>query len=351
MLIGAAARVGFEHGFTSFLELKEKRFVVAGNEQRDTALSADAADTDDLDRHIDEAITIEQNPPRRVERGAVIAKRALDGAVITLVLLHVILVIDERRVIRDAWKGAFLVRELVQLVVVLARLRRLEYFLATEGAQVLIGTGRCEGFKVNRGIPRIQHWRLRVFGHLFPVAACSPPTRLAAIGSAEAIRAAGDHKARDKTLDVPFPRRDCCFVEIIDVENELALGRGEATEVQQVTIAAGLHIHAGHWGPGKIAGHDCSGAAIERERRDHHPAVAQGNEIGQPALVGGDQQRDGVRTFWRRMPSRVRVAWTALPETESECGSLSIRPTLHLLRIEKWLLRPARGGCHRFGSV
>jgi hypothetical protein len=52
--------IGLEHRCFGFLELQENRVAVACEEKRDTTVGADAADADDLDRHIAEGKAIEE---------------------------------------------------------------------------------------------------------------------------------------------------------------------------------------------------------------------------------------------------------------------------------------------------
>ena len=58
----------------------------------------------------------------------------------------------------------------------------------------------------------------------------------------DTVVAAGDHEAGRQALDVPFPGRRQSLVEIVEVEDQVALGRGKQAEVGQVAIAAGLHL-------------------------------------------------------------------------------------------------------------
>ncbi len=53
--------------------------------------------------------------------------------------------------------------------------------------------------------------------------------------------ARGDDDAGRKSLDVPLPGSGQGFVEIVDVEKDVALRRGEAAEIHEVGVAAGLH--------------------------------------------------------------------------------------------------------------
>ena len=47
---------------------------------------------------------------------------------------------------------------------------------------------------------------------------------------------AGDHDARRQPLDIPLPRPGQRFVEVVDVEDQVPLGRGEEAEVEQVGV-------------------------------------------------------------------------------------------------------------------
>ena len=69
--VQALAGIGFEHGRRRFLDLQEDRVVVRGHEERDAAQGADAADADDLHRHVAEMEAIEQGPKVLGQRFAV----------------------------------------------------------------------------------------------------------------------------------------------------------------------------------------------------------------------------------------------------------------------------------------
>ena len=83
-----------------------------------------------------------------------------------------------------------------------------------------------------------------------------------------------DDNAGRKPLNVPLPGRRQSFVEIVDVEEDVAFRRGETTEIHQVSVAAGLHAKSGRRRRGQIGRHDLGGAAIEGERRLGHAGEA-----------------------------------------------------------------------------
>ena len=58
------------------------------------------------------------------------------------------------------------------------------------------------------------------------------------------------------------------------------LGRGEHAEVRQVGVAAELDGQTGGRGVREIGGHDLRRAAVEGERRDHHPPVPDRHQVG-----------------------------------------------------------------------
>ena len=106
--------------------------------------------------------------------------------------------------------------------------------------------------------------------------------------------AAGDLEARRQPLDVPLPRARQGLVEVVDVEHQLPLGRGEHPEVRQVRVTAELDGQARAGRGGQVGGHDQRGAAVERERRDQHPAVADRHQLGDPLVRLLLEQRDRV---------------------------------------------------------
>ena len=114
----------------------------------------------------------------------------------------------------------------------------------------------------------------------------------APVGRGEAAVASHDLEAGREALDVPFPRAGQGLVEIVDVEQHPPLGGAEQTEVRQVGVTAQLHGHARHRGCCQIGRHDQRGAPVERERRDQHPPVPDGHQLGNPALRLLLQQRD-----------------------------------------------------------
>ena len=113
--------------------------------------------------------------------------------------------------------------------------------------------------------------------------------------------APADLEARGQPLHVPFPRPGKRLVEVVDVEDQLPLGRREDAEVRQMGVPAELHGDARSRRRVQIGRHDQRRAAKEREWRDEHPAVPHRDEIAphgrRPAPPAAQPDRAG------RMPA------------------------------------------------
>ena len=140
----------------------------------------------------------------------------------------------------------------------------------------------------------------------------------------EAVVARGDQDARGEPLDVPLPRAGQRLVEVVDVEHQAPLGRGEHAEVGQVRVPAALHPQAGARRRGEIVRHDLRGAAVEGERRDEHPPVADRDELRDPRLRLALEQLNRIRapSVGSKCACVERGTPGALP-----CRERSARPT------------------------
>ena len=75
----------------------------------------------------------------------------------------------------------------------------------------------------------------------------------------------GDDNTGRKPFHIPLPRSRQGFVEIVNVEEDVALRRGETAKIHKVSVAAGLHAKSGLRGRRQIGRHDRGRAAIEGE--------------------------------------------------------------------------------------
>ena len=111
---------------------------------------------------------------------------------------------------------------------------------------------------------------------------------------AKAVVARRDQHAHGQALDVPLPRPGERLIEIVDVEHQPPLGRGEHPEVRQVRIPAALHGQPRPRRRREIMRHDHRRPAIERERRDQHPPVADRHQLRHTRLRLTLEQLDRI---------------------------------------------------------
>ncbi len=121
----------------------------------------------------------------------------------------------------------------------------------------------------------------------------------------EAAFAAGDLEAGGEPLDVPLPRPRQGLVEVVEVEDEAAVGRGEGAEVGEVGVAACLHPQPGDRRRGEVGRHHRGGAAEEGEGRGRHPPVADRDQLGDARARLGLEDLDRVGPAGGRLPRRV----------------------------------------------
>ena len=128
--------------------------------------------------------------------------------------------------------------------------------------------------EVDTVVPDVQRMHRGVVGHMLAVGAHGFRRRLRRLAVEQPDMMGGDDDAGRQPLDVPLPRGRQGLVEIVDVEEDVALWRGEAAEIHEVSIAAGLHAKSGGWGRGQVSRHDRGRAAIEDEGRLRHAPEA-----------------------------------------------------------------------------
>jgi hypothetical protein len=83
---------------------------------------------------------------------------------------------------------------------------------------------------------------------------------------AEAPLPGRDLEACREALHVPLERAGEGFVEVVEVEDQVAFGRSEAAEVQQVSVARELHVEPSSRRRGEVVRHHHRRAAVERQR-------------------------------------------------------------------------------------
>ena len=162
--------------------------------------------------------------------------------------------------------------------------------------------------EVDAIVPDIQRAHRSIVGHSFTVGAHSVRCRLRRVAVEEVEMAGGDDDAGRESLYIPLPGSRQGFVEIVDVEENVALRRGEAAEIHQVSIATGLDAKSGGRGRRQIGRHDRGRAAIEGERRLGHATEADRNQFWDAAFVGLAQKLDRIAPILGRLPAAMRGA-------------------------------------------
>ena len=157
--------------------------------------------------------------------------------------------------------------------------------------------------------------------------------------------AAGGHdQARRQPLDVPLPRPGEGVVQLVDVEDQPATGRGEEPEVRHVGVAAELHAQAGGRGCGQVGGHDrralhagrpaarrasVRGARARGRGRATSPP-RPGSRPGRPRPAGAAARRAPSAGRRRATPARGRRApraWRTARRVASLAGCSRSRTT------------------------
>ncbi len=151
-------------------------------------------------------------------------------------------------------------------------------------------------------VPDTEESHRGVVCHLRAIAVDAETRRGVGVAVGEALVAGGNGEAGRQALDVPLERGRERLVEVIDVEDQVAVGRGKHAEVQQVRVTAGLHPDVGRGGMGEIPCHRRRRAAEVGERRGDHAPVPDRHKIRYPGLGLLLENGDRVRPVRRRLP-------------------------------------------------
>jgi hypothetical protein len=135
---------------------------------------------------------------------------------------------------------------------------------------------------VHAGVPHVEIPHRGQLGHLRAVTGDGIEHHVSPLLVGESAIAPGDGQTGRQPLHVPFPWTGQCFVEVVDVEHQVPLRRGEDAEVAEVSVPAGLDVQARTRSRGQIGRHDQCRTPVEGERRDQHPAVTNGHEFLDP---------------------------------------------------------------------
>ena len=136
-----------------------------------------------------------------------------------------------------------------------------------------------------------------------PVGVGAAQDRVLAGVLGQAVLAAGHPHAGGQPVQVPLPGPGVGLVEVVEVEDQVALGRGVEAEVAQVGVAADDRLDPGAGKVGEVLGHQGGRAAQERVRRGHHPPDPHRHQPLQPPLVGLVDQVQRVGPVLGRPPA------------------------------------------------
>ena len=192
----------------------------------------------------------------------------------------------------------------------------------------------------------------RQFANLGAVGGDALDNRCLAVDLGGTVLASGDPDTRHQPAQVPFPAARVRLIEIVEVDDQVALGGGVETEVAQVRVAADDRRDAGGGQLGNVLGHDDSGAAQESVGIGRHPADPQWDQPVQPALMRLHDLLHRVGSVGRRRPVAQRAAGHRCAAVRVPSGSDprarwaggAARRTLHCPPMPaRRVLGPARG--------
>ena len=102
--------------------------------------------------------------------------------------------------------------------------------------------------------------------------------------------AGGQYQGCGHTFQVPLERATDGFIEIVDVEDEAAVGRGKCAEVAHMSIAAELRFNAGIRNDSEVGSHDGCGAAEVAEGRLRHELMLELKQRWNPSSLDALEQ-------------------------------------------------------------
>ena len=231
-----AADVGGENRGLGLFDLKEQGIEVRlAGQQHDEAAGAHASHSDDLQGGVDELVAIQQEISVGIEGGQICLHKDL-----RLFELGVGEADHHRRILHDHPAAAVHRRELGQRFQAGA-LAGLGRGLCDTGARRLVGSGGDYRLDVQTGVPHLERGKLCHLRHLGAILRGAALYRGPAVAIGEAGRPGRHHQAGRQPLDVPFPRSGLGLVEVVQIEDLVAFGRGEGSEVVKMGVAADLH--------------------------------------------------------------------------------------------------------------
>ena len=174
-------------------------------------------------------------------------------------------------------------------------------------------------------IPDVEVAHGREVPHRLPVGVGGGRRSRTPLAAAQSRLATRDRQARSEPLDIPLPRPRQCLVEVVEVEDELAVGSREDPEVGEVRVAAELSEEAGPRGGGQVGRHDRRRSAKERERRLRHASVPDRKQLRNPRLGLALEDPDRVGPVSRWAPVGMSLSGDRFARSFAEFLTLAHR--------------------------
>ena len=240
-LVGVLAAPGIlrQNGDLGFLGLQEQRLVsVSAVHQQDPGAGADAADPDDLAGRLDQRELLQQVPPVRLQRAPVLAQHRAD-LVIDRAGPHIgeelLQGDDHRRVADDPPSALDLGGQLAQHLHAVPGVGLGQQLLGLlEPLLLHLGLELADGLlDIQVRIPHVQERLPGEAAHRRPVRLGRRQDDLAAGLAGEPVVPARHRQARRQPLDIPLERARQGLIEVVDVEDQVPLRRGERAEIGQ----------------------------------------------------------------------------------------------------------------------
>ena len=302
----AAPAVLRENRRLGLLGLQEQRLdPVQGVHQQDPGAGADAADPDHLAGHLDQRELSEQVPPVGLQGAPVLAQHGAE-LLVDRIGRHIGEDVfdghDHRRVADDPPPPVHHGGELAQRLGAVPGVGLGQQALGSlEPFRLDLGLELADGLlDVQVGIPDVQERLLGEGAHRRAVPLGCRQDDLAAGFGGEPVVPSRHGQAGGQPLDVPLERAGQGLVEIVDVEDQPPLRRGERPEIGQVRIPAQLHPKPRRGSCGQIRRHRQRGPPVEGERGYQHPPVPDRHQLRHPALCLLQQQPDRIPRLARR---------------------------------------------------
>ena len=308
VIVLAGAEVGLVHRRTGLLDLQEQGVVAAAAlKEGQVDPHAHATHPHDLADQVNGSEAIEQVASILLQ-GHPVAGQELVGQRVLLVVVDGDAdgwgLVDSRPAVDH--RGELGERAVVGAA--LGPLLDVDQQLPTVGRREVLD----QTVDVSPVVPEVELRHRRVAGHLVPVGFHCRDHGLIGRGRLEAILPRRHHQAGGESLHVPLKGPGQRLVEVAQVEQEVALWRGPQTKIEDVGVAAELDPQPAV-GPGReIGGHHGGRSAVVVPRRGHHASMSDGEQLGDPDGVLGQDRIEGIVPASGLVPMRPRAPWSLL---------------------------------------